>query len=101
MITNGLGPPATLHQSPDIHTASAYDLRPTRPSKAWARTIHHARPHPAGSHTAVYFPVHCAGRCSNKQQTLPTRPAPSLPPSRIEIARRIDSAAVALGYNAV
>lgn len=100
-MTNRLGPPATLHQPPDIHTASAYDLRPTHPSRHGPARSTTPALTPAGSRTAVNFPVHCAGRCSNKQQTLPTRPAPLLPPSRIEIARQIDSAAVTLGFNAV
>ncbi|WP_258957114.1 RES family NAD+ phosphorylase [Rhodococcus globerulus] len=78
------------------------DSGPHTQSQAWARTIHRAHPHLDGiAYRGRFAGERCVALFEPAADAFPTNPALSLPLSHIGLSRRIDSAAVALGYHVV
>ncbi|MDV7243456.1 MULTISPECIES: RES family NAD+ phosphorylase [Rhodococcus] len=78
------------------------DSGPHTQSQAWARSIHRAHPHLDGiAYRGKFAGELCVALFEPAADAFPTNPALSLPLSHIGLARRIDSAAVALGYHVV
>ncbi|MDV7089608.1 RES domain-containing protein [Rhodococcus opacus] len=70
------------------------------PSQAWARTIHRAYPNLDGiAYRGRFAGELCVALFEHAADAFPTHPALSLPLSHVRLARRIDSAAVELGYH--
>ena len=80
----------------------ALDSGPHSQSQAWARTIHRAHPILDGiAYRGRFAGELCVALFEQAADAFPTNPALSLPLSHIGLARRIDSAAVELGYQVV
>ncbi|MEU2001785.1 RES family NAD+ phosphorylase [Rhodococcus sp. NPDC019627] len=78
------------------------DSGPHSQSQAWARTIHRAYPYVDGiAYRGRFAGELCAALFERAADAFPTNPALSLPLSHVGLARRIDSAAVELGYQVV